>query len=300
MQRIGFVGLGAMGRPIARRLLDVGYPMTVCDLDPAAVAEFIAAGAACGETPAAVAAASDVVMTIVPDAPDVDAVALGPNGLIGGLRPGMIYIDMSTVDPTTTRRVGAAMAKAGVRMIDSPVGRTTRHAEEGKLVLMIGGEDADIAEVQPILNHLADTFIRCGPLGGGSATKVVNNFLALTCCAVSAEAFSIGVKAGLSVEHMLKVFGSTMAANAQALTAYPQFALAGNITPGFMVALGHKDLRLALGLAEEYGISAAVGKAAFEAFGEARQKGHDRDDVTSILTLREAEAGVKVRLGAAT
>jgi 4-hydroxybutyrate dehydrogenase/sulfolactaldehyde 3-reductase len=300
MQRIGFVGLGAMGRPIAWRLLQAGYPMTVCDLRADVVRDFVAAGAGHGETPAAVAAASDVVITIVPDAPDVDAVALGPGGLIEGLRPGMIYIDMSTVDPTTTRRVGAAMAKAGVRMIDSPVGRTTRHAEEGKLVLMIGGDDADIADVQAIFDHLADTFIRCGPLGGGSATKVVNNFLALTCCAVSAEAFSLGVKAGLSVEHMLKVFGSTMAANAQALSAYPQFALAGNFEPGFMVALGHKDLRLALGLAREYGITAAVGTAAYEAFAEARRQGHDRDDVTSILLLREAEAGVAVRLGDAT
>ena len=296
MQRIGFIGLGAMGSPIARRLLSAGHPMTVCDLDAVVVAEFVAAGARAARTPADAAAASDVVISIVPDAPDVEAVALGPNGLIEGLRPGMIYVDMSTVDPTTTRRIGARMKAAGVRMIDSPVGRTTRHAEEGRLVLMLGGDDADIAEVQPIFNRLADTFVRCGALGGGSATKVVNNFLALTCCAVSAEAFALGVRAGLSVEHMLTVFGSTMAANAQALTAYPQFALAGNTVPGFMVALGHKDLRLALGMATEYGITAPVGAAAFEAFGEARRQGHDRDDVTSILGLREDEAGIKVRL----
>lgn len=300
MTRIGFIGLGAMGRPIAWRLLQKGYPMAVCDVNQKAVAPFVAAGATECPTPAAVAAASDVVMSMVPDAPDVEAVALGPGGLAEGIRPGTIWIDMSTIDPSTTRRVGAALAEKGVRMIDCPVGRTTKHAEQGKLVLMIGGEDADIAQVQPVLDHLADTFIRCGPLGGGSATKVVNNFLALTCCAVSAEAFALGVRAGLTVEHMLKVFGSTMAANAQALTAYPQFALAGNIEPGFMTMLGHKDLRLALGMAHEYGVQARVGGAAFEAFGEARHQGHDRDDVTSILTLREAEAGVKVRLGGAS
>ncbi len=297
MRRIGFVGLGAMGRPIAWRLLKAGYPLVVCDLNAAVVAQFTAAGATSAKTPAEIAAASDLVMSMVPDAPDVEKVALGPGGLIEGLRPGQLYIDMSTVDPGTTRRIGAVLAQKQVRMIDCPVGRTTKHAEEGKLVLMIGGDDADIAEVQPIFNELADSFIRCGPLGGGSATKVVNNFLALTCCAVSAEAFTLGVKAGLSVEHMLKVFGSTMASNAQSLTAYPQFALAGNFEPGFIVALGHKDLRLALAMADDYGVNARVGSAAFSAFGEAREKGFDRDDVTSILKLREAEAGVSVRMG---
>jgi 3-hydroxyisobutyrate dehydrogenase-like beta-hydroxyacid dehydrogenase len=296
MRRIGFVGLGAMGAPIARRLLRAGHPLVVCDLDAATVARFVAEGATAAPTPAATAAACDVVMSMVPDAPDVEKVALGPGGLIEGLRKGQIYVDMSTVDPSTTRRVGAALAAKGVRMIDCPVGRTTKHAEEGKLVLMIGGADADIDEAMPLFAHLADTFIRCGPLGTGSATKVVNNYLAITCCAVSAEAFTLGVRAGLTVEHMLKVFGSTMAANAQALQAYPQFALAGNVTPGFMAALGHKDLRLGLTMAREYGMTARVGTGAFDSLGEAREKGHGRDDVTVMLKLREAEAGVKVRL----
>ena len=296
MRRIGFIGLGAMGRPIARRILGAGHALTVCDIDPAAVADFVAAGANAAPTPSAVAAASEIVISMVPDAPDVETVALGAGGIIEGGRRGMLYIDMSTIDPGTTRKVGAALAAKGVRMIDCPVGRTTRHAEEGKLVLMIGGDDADIAQAQPIFDVLADTVIRCGPLGNGSATKVVNNFLALTCCAVSAEALTLGVASGLTVEHMLGVFGTTMASNAQVLHVFPQFALAGNAAPGFMVALGHKDLRLALDMARACGVDARVGGAAFETFGAASDAGRGRDDVTAILAMREAEAGVVVRL----
>jgi 4-hydroxybutyrate dehydrogenase/sulfolactaldehyde 3-reductase len=294
--RVGFIGVGVMGAPIARNILKGGFPVTVHDVDGAAVDRLVAAGAARAESPRAVAADVDVVITMVPDAPDVEAVALGPDGILAGARPGLIYVDMSTIDPVTTRRIGTAMAARGVRMIDCPVGRTTAHAEAGRLLLMLGGDPAVIEAIRPVLTCTADTFIYCGPLGNGAATKVVNNFLGMSIAAAAAETLVLGVRAGLSVEHMLDVFRATMAANAQVDQVMRAKALADDFTPGFMVRLGHKDLRLALDMARAFGVRTPVGSAAFDAYGEACRLGLDREDVTSILRVREGEAGVRVRL----
>lgn len=294
--KVGFIGVGVMGAPIARNNLKGGFPVTVHDVDGAAVDRLSAAGATRAESPGAVAADSDVVITMLPDAPDVEAVALGPDGILAGARPGLIYVDMSTIDPLTTRRVGAAMAARGVRMIDCPVGRTTAHAEAGRLLLMLGGDPHDIEAVRPILACTADTLVYCGPLGNGAATKVVNNYLALSIAAVAAESLALGVRSGLSVEHMLDVFRATMAATAQVDQAMRQKALADDFTPGFMVRLGHKDLRLALDMARAFGVRTPVGSAAFDAYGEACRLGLERQDVSSILRIREGEAGVRVRL----
>jgi 4-hydroxybutyrate dehydrogenase / sulfolactaldehyde 3-reductase len=138
--------------------------------------------------------------------------------------------------------------------------------------------------------------IYCGPLGNGSATKVVNNYLALAIAAAAAESLAIGTRAGLAVDHMLEVFRATMAANAQVDQVMRTKALADDFTPGFMVRLGHKDLRLAIDMARTFGVRTPVGSAAFDAFGEACRLGFERDDVSSILRVREDEAGVRVRL----
>lgn len=296
MKNIAFIGLGAMGRPIAERLLQGGYDLTVFDIHRDSMAPLIAAGAHEAASPKAAAEHAQAVFTMVPDAPDAEEVALGADGVLHGIRAGTYYIDMSTIDPITTRRIGARLAEAGVKVIDCPVGRTTKHAREGKLVLMIGGDAADIDAMMPVFELLGDTFIRCGPLGNGTATKCVNNYVAMACNAISAEAFVIGRKAGLTPEHMLKVFGSTMASNAQALQVYPQFALAGNTEPGFMVSLGHKDLRLAIGLAHGYHCAVPVGQATMDIMAKAIEAGMGRKDCSSLLHLHEKAAGTTVRL----
>ena len=296
MKKIAFIGLGAMGKPIAERLLQGGYDLTVFDVKRDSRASLIAAGAREAASPKAASEHAEAVFTMVPDAPDAEEVALGANGVLHGIRAGTYYIDMSTIDPITTRRVGARLAEAGAKVIDCPVGRTTKHAREGKLVLMIGGEPADIDAMMPVLELLGDTFIRCGPLGNGTATKCVNNYVAMACNAISAEAFVIGKKAGLTPEHMLEVFGATMASNAQALQVYPQFALAGNTEPGFMISLGHKDLRLAIGLARSYDCAVPVGQATMDVMAQALEAGMGRKDCSSLLLMHEKAAGTTVRL----
>ncbi len=296
MKRIAFIGLGAMGRPIAERLLQGGHDLTVFDVNSDSMAPLIAAGARGAASPKAAAEHAQAVFTMVPDAPDAEAVALGVDGVLHSIQAGAYYIDMSTIDPITTRRIGARLAEAGAKMIDCPVGRTTKHAREGKLVLMIGGDAADIDAMMPVFEILGDTFIHCGPLGNGTATKCVNNYVAMACNAISAEAFVIGQKAGLTPEHMLKVFGSTMASNAQALQVYPQFALAGNTEPGFMISLGHKDLRLAIGLAHGFDCAVPVGQATMDVMAKAIEAGMGRQDCSSLLVMHEKAAGTTVRL----
>ena len=157
-------------------------------------------------------------------------------------------------------------------------------------------DEADIDAMMPVFKLLGDTFIRCGPLGNGTATKCVNNYVAMACNAISAEAFVIGKKAGLTPEHMLNVFGSTMASNAQALQVYPQFALAGNTEPGFMISLGHKDLRLAIGLAHACDCAVPVGQATMDVMAKAVEAGLGRKDCSSLLLMHEKAAGTTVRL----
>src|SRR5580692_8530329 len=171
MTAVGFIGLGTMGAPMARNVLKGGHSLTVFDLNPAACKALAAAGAAVAATPKEVASASEVVITMVPDAPDVEKIALGPGGILEGMRRGSVYIDMSTIDPATTQRVGKAFAEKGVDMIDSPVGKTVEHAIAGTSTLMIGG-DADVIErVRPVLKTMGAELIHCGALGMGQAMK---------------------------------------------------------------------------------------------------------------------------------
>ena len=293
---VGFIGLGTIGRPIATTIRRAGYPLVVFDPDQRAMGHLIELGATGRATPAEVAAASDVVVTMVPDAPDVERAALGEGGIVEGIRPGSLYMDMSTIDPATTRRVGAAIALRGARMVDCPVGRTVDHAWRGELAIMMGGDPKDVEEVRPILERVGDSLTYCGPLGNGSAMKLVNNFISAGNLAILSEALAFGVRAGLKLETIMELVGSTYAGGGMLTGMLPARAFRGDFTPGFMTRLSHKDQRLALTLAEAAGLDAPVGRAVFETLGRTLAAGYDRDDFTSMLRVNEAKAGVKVRL----
>jgi 3-hydroxyisobutyrate dehydrogenase-like beta-hydroxyacid dehydrogenase len=298
-RQVGFVGVGTIGKPMALNLLKGGYALTVFDLNQAAVAELIAAGAKGAGTPAEVARNSDVVITMVPDAPDVEKAALGPGGIIEGLRSGAIYIDMSTSAPATTRRIGQAMAAKGIRMVDAPVGRTVDNAYAGTLAIMMGGDPADVEEVRPILACMGDSFTWCGPLGNGHALKLVNNFVSGGIVALLSEALAFGLKAGLTVETVMAGVGSTFARSGILSDVLPAKAFKGDFAPGFMTRLSHKDLRLALELADAAGLDAPVGRGVYETLQRTLDAGYERDDFTSMLRVNEDKAGVKIRLAGA-
>ena len=296
MTRIGFIGLGTMGGPMARNIVTKGNALTVFDIAPAAVAALVASGAQAAPTPRMVAAASDIVVTMLPDAPDVDAVADGPDGILAGLAPGSVWIEMSTIDPGTSRRLGARVRAQGSDMVDSPVGKTAEHAVSGTLTLMVGGEAATIARVRPVLDCMGTDFFHCGGLGAGHAMKCLNNLLATTLVAINAEILVAGVKAGLTLDVMTAVMQKTMAWNNQLAIAYPARPLRGDFDAGFMLKLAHKDCRLGLTMIDDMGLDAPVGAATLAACQQGLDAGYGRNDVGVLLKLREDPAGVRVRL----
>jgi 4-hydroxybutyrate dehydrogenase / sulfolactaldehyde 3-reductase len=233
---------------------------------------------------------------MLPDAPDVEHVVLGPDGLAEGLRSGSALIDMSTIDPATTQKIGAALAQRGVRMLDSPVGKTADHAVAGTLTLMIGGDADLLEEMRPILSRMGSDFFHCGGLGMGQAMKLSNNLLANIIASGASEVLVAGVKAGLKLELMLDVMRTTMAWNQQMAVAMPKKAFVGDFKPGFMIKLAHKDVRLALGLARQAGVQPSIGNAAFASLDRAIAAGLGDQDTAALMRLREQEAGVEVRL----
>jgi 3-hydroxyisobutyrate dehydrogenase-like beta-hydroxyacid dehydrogenase len=293
---VGFIGLGTMGGPMARNIQKHGHALTVFDLNADAVARLVEAGATAAASPRAVAERSEVVITMLPDAPDVEAAVLGANGIAEGIRPGSLYIDMSTIDPQTTQRIGQKLAERGVDMLDSPVGKTAEHAVAGTSTLMIGGDAAVVERARPILACMGTDLIHCGGLGLGQAMKLTNNLLASVLLAASAEALVAGKKAGLTLETMIGVMKTTMAWNQQLAVAMHNRALKGDFEPGFMVKLAHKDCRLALAMNEALGLEAPVGAATLAALAETMAAGMANKDVGALLKLREDAAGVAVRL----
>jgi 4-hydroxybutyrate dehydrogenase/sulfolactaldehyde 3-reductase len=285
-----------MGAPMARNILKKGHRLIALDMQPAAVASLVAAGATAAATPKDVAAASEIVITMLPDAPDVERAALGPAGIVAGIRPGSVYIDMSTIDPATTRRVGAAIAEKGAVMIDSPVGKTADAAVAGTLTLMVGGADDVIARCRPLLDCMGTDFFHCGALGAGQTMKLINNLLATAVSEASIEALVTGTKSGLELDTMLSVLRTTMAWNNALAIAMPKRPLVGDFSPGFMMKLAHKDCRLALQMVDSLGVAAPVGHAALASLTEGIARGLQDDDVGALLKLREESAGVKVRL----
>jgi 3-hydroxyisobutyrate dehydrogenase-like beta-hydroxyacid dehydrogenase len=293
---VGFIGLGTMGAPMARNLIDNGHRLVVSDVQPAAVAVMTAAGATAAATPREVAAASEIVITMLPDAPDVERVALGADGIVSGIRPGCVYIDMSTIDPATTRKVGKAIAERGAAMIDSPVGKTADAAVAGTLTLMVGGPAEVVARCRPVLDCMGSDFFHCGELGAGQTMKLINNLLATAVSEASIEALVTGTKSGLGLDTMMSVLRTTMAWNNALAIALPKRPLAGDFAPGFMMKLAYKDCRLALQMVETLGIAAPVGRAALASLAEGLARGLQDDDVGALLKLREESAGVSVRL----
>jgi 4-hydroxybutyrate dehydrogenase / sulfolactaldehyde 3-reductase len=293
---VGFIGLGTMGAPMALNILKRGHRLVVSDMQPAAVARLTSQGATTMATPKEVAAASEIVITMLPDAPDVERVALGPDGIVSGIAAGSVFIDMSTIDPATTRRLGAAIAARGATMIDSPVGKTADAAVAGSLTLMVGGPADAVARCRPLLDCMGTDFFHCGELGAGQTMKLINNLLATAVSEASIEALVAGTKSGLALDTMMSVLRTTMAWNNALAIALPKRPLAGDFEPGFMMKLAHKDCRLALQMVESLGVSAPVGRAAFASLEEGIRRGLQDHDVGALLKLREEAAGVEVRL----
>jgi 3-hydroxyisobutyrate dehydrogenase-like beta-hydroxyacid dehydrogenase len=293
--KVGFIGLGVMGGPMALNILKGGHELTVFDLSREAVERLMRAGAKAAGSPREVGAASEVVVTMLPEPQHVEEVVLGADGVAAGLQPNGVVIDMSTIDPQTSQKVGAELRRRGFDMVDSPVGKTSEHAATGTLTLMVGGEPDVIERVKPVLDCMGNETYLCGGPGMGHAMKTTNNLLATTIMAANTEALAIGIKSGLTLELMLDVMKTTMAWNNQLAVAMPKKAFKGDDSPGFMVKLAAKDVRLANELARAQGFEPYVGLGAQRTLERAMEKGFADRDTAALMRIREDELGIRVR-----
>lgn len=293
--KVGFIGLGVMGGPMALNILKGGHELTVFDLSREAVERLTRAGAKAAGSPREVGAASEVVVTMLPEPQHVEEVVLGADGVAAGLQPNGVVIDMSTIDPQTSQKVGAELRRRGFDMVDSPVGKTSEHAATGTLTLMVGGEPDVIERVKPVLDCMGNETYLCGGPGMGHAMKITNNLLATTIMAANTEALAIGIKSGLTLELMLDVMKTTMAWNNQLAVAMPKKAFKGDDSPGFMVKLAAKDVRLANELARAQGFEPYVGLGAQRTLERAMEKGFADRDTAALMRIREDELGIRVR-----
>jgi 4-hydroxybutyrate dehydrogenase/sulfolactaldehyde 3-reductase len=286
--KIGFVGLGTMGAPMACNLLRGGFQLRVHDLNPDAVARLEAEGAKPCVSAAEAAREADAVITMLPNGEHVEAALLGEGGALAGASPGALVIDMSTILPLVTDRIASCLVAKGFGFVDAPVGRSSQHSVEGKLLIMVGGEENDVRRARPILEKLGDTVVHCGPAGAGSRMKIVNNFMSITLNVTTAEALTPAEASGQDPELARQVMLGTVAGQGHMGTTYPAKVLKSDLSRGFMIDLAAKDLGLALRFAAELGIGLETRAAAKIAYHAAQGQGRGRQDWTSLYQLRRA------------
>lgn len=292
VMKVGFIGLGAMGLPLAKSLQRKGFDVNGYDIDPKRADQIVELGGRKAETVAETSRGAEIVITCLPATPHVDAVVLGPDGVLANIDPGALLLEMSTIDANGTDRVAKACAAQQTAFVDSPIGRLVLHAERGESLFMVGGDDASVSRVEPLLNAMGNTILRCGAVGMGSRMKLVNNFLLLTIAQASAEAVALGTKLGLDIDTILKVTGSTTAQNGQLHTLMVNKVLKGDTVPGFTIDLAFKDMTLAMTAAAEQRMGLPVGAAAHAVYGGARATELATADYSSLLELACRNAAI--------
>ena len=290
-QVIGFIGLGIMGRPMAKNLLKAGYPLVVHSRSRGPVDEIARAGAKVGSSPRDVAAQSDVLITMLPNSPDVELVALGRDGIIEGARPGLLFVDMSTISPIVSKKVGEALATKSVKMLDAPVSGGERGAIDGALSIMVGGDKAVFDAVLPIFQAMGKTITHLGPLGFGGFTKLANQIIVAVNLTALGEALTLAKKAGLDRDLTLTALAGGLAGSKCLDQKKPNY-LADTYNPGFKIDLHFKDLGLIMESARALGVPLPTTAVVQELFSALRVKGRGGLDHSGVITLLEDIAGL--------
>jgi 2-hydroxy-3-oxopropionate reductase len=290
-QVIGFIGLGIMGRPMARNLLKADYSLVVHSRSRGPVDEIAGAGAKVGTSPRDVAAQCDVLITMLPNSPDVEQVVLGRDGVIEGARPGMILLDMSTISPLVSQKVGAALAAKSVKMLDAPVSGGEKGAIDGALSIMVGGDKAVFDKALPIFQAMGKTITHLGPLGAGGFTKLANQIIVAVNLTALGEALTLAKKAGLDRELTLTALAGGLAGSKCLDQKKPNY-LADTYNPGFKIDLHYKDLGLIMESARALGVPLPTTAAVQELFSALRVKGRGGLDHSGVITLLEDLAGL--------
>jgi 3-hydroxyisobutyrate dehydrogenase len=296
--RIGFIGLGMMGHHMAANLQSAGHDLVVYDVRRQAGAAALSRGATWAETPADAARQSDFVLTSLPGPKEVEAVALGDNGIIHGARPGTFYIDLSTSSPTLIRRLHQVLGERGVIVADAPVSGGVVGAEEASLQIMVGCDPEVFEQIKPVLLGMGDKVTYIGAVGAGEVAKLCHNQLALVVQQAVAEALTLGTKAGIQPERLLEAIRGGAYGRSQGSVGpnMEKTILHGDWdTPRFALALARKDLGLATDLASEFGVPMPLAAAAEQTLIECLNRGWGNKDMTAAWALQEERAQVQVR-----
>ena len=286
LDTVGFIGLGIMGLPMARNLQRAGHRMVVQSRTAAKAAALVEEGAVAAATPREVAARADVIVTVLPDAPDVEAVVAGPSGVLEGVRAGALLIDMSTISPGVTRRLAARLEERGASMLDAPVSGGDVGAIQGTLTIMVGGAARDFERAKPLFEVMGRHVAHVGGIGAGQVTKAANQVVVGVTIAAVAEALVLGQRGGVPAETILDVLGTGVAGN-RVMELKRQKLLTHVFDPGFRAELHHKDLGIALAEGRESGAALPVTALVDQLFGVMKRKGWGGEDHSGLIRVIE-------------
>ena len=292
-ETIGFIGLGIMGKPMAKNLLEAGYDLVVHNRSPEKAEELAGEGATAAGSPREVAEGCDVVITMLPDSPQVEEVLSGEGGVFEEVREGALIVDMSTISPVVTESLAKGAKEKGASLLDAPVSGGDVGAIEGTLSIMVGGSEKDFERAKPLFDVMGKTVTHVGPTGAGQVTKAANQIVvALTIEAVS-EALVLGSKGGVSPEKILDVLGGGLAGNKVMEVKREKF-LSHTFDPGFRSELHHKDLGIALAAGREYGVALPVTAVVDQMLLTMRRKGWGGEDHSALLRIIEDQSGHEI------
>lgn len=294
--KIGFIGLGIMGKPMAHNLIKAGHQLVVFDVVRASVDTLVSQGAARGASAKDVAGQCQIVITMLPDGPQVEEAVLGHGGVLEGAKPGTIVLDMSSISPIVAQKVAKACEQRGVEFLDAPVSGGEPKAVDGTLAIMVGGKQTAFESVRPLLEVMASSVTLTGPVGAGNVTKLANQIMVACNIAAMGEALVLATRAGLDPEVVFNAVKSGLAGST-VLNAKAPMVIARNFNPGFRIKLHQKDLRNALSAAESLKVSLPLTSLVQQILMALMNEGKGDLDHSAIVTFFENMAGVEVKKG---
>ncbi len=288
-EKVGFIGLGIMGGPMAQNLMEAGHELVLYNRTPEKAEEIAGNGATVVESPREVAESCDVVVLMLPDSPQVEEIVEGENGVLEGIKEGALIVDMSTISPVVTRELAEKIEERGASMLDAPVSGGEPGAQQGTLAIMAGGSEEDFERARPLLEVMGDAITHVGPTGAGQTAKAANQIVVAVTLEGISEALVLASKAGVAPEKILEAISGGLAGS-NVMEAKKENFLEHDFEPGFRVDLHHKDLGIALATGREYGVSLPVTAIVDQMLESLKTKGRGDRDHSAILTLIEDQA----------